>query len=210
MRLGRVQLEADELTVVPANEAAWDDLQTVFGNRGEAPLCQCQRYKLRPKEAFARFPADERAARLRAQTQCGNPAADATSGLIAYLDREPVGWCAVEPRTAYPGLLRVYRVPWEGRDEDKTDDSVWAVTCVFTRAGYRHRGISRALVRAAVDFARRRGGRALEGYPMLVEPGQDVTWGEMHVGSRSVFAGAGFEEVSHPTARRVVMRIDFA
>ena len=210
VRLGRAQLEADELTVVPANEAAWDELQTVFGNRGDAPLCQCQRYKLRPKEAFSTFPAEERAARLLGQTHCGEPAADATTGLVAYLDGEPVGWCAVEPRTAYPGLLRVYRVPWEGRAEDKTDDSVWAVTCVFTRAGYRHRGISRALVRAAVDFARGRGARALEGYPMLVEPGQDITWGEMHVGSRSIFADAGFEEVSHPTLRRVVMRIDFA
>ena len=89
------------------------------------------------------------------QTHCGEPGADATTGLVAYLDGEPVGWCAVEPRTAYPGLLRVYRVPWEGRAEDKTDESVWAVTCVFTRAGYRRRGISRALVRAAVEFARR-------------------------------------------------------
>ena len=146
VRLGRAQLEADELTVVPANEAAWDDLQTVFGNRGDAPLCQCQRYKLRPKEAFSKFPAEERAARLLAQTHFGDPDANATTGLVAYLDGEPVGWCAVEPRTAYPGLLRVYRVPWEGRAEDKTDDSVWAATCVSTRAGYRRRGISRALV----------------------------------------------------------------
>ena len=210
MRLGRAQLEADELTVVPANKAAWGDLQTVLGNRGDAPLCQCQRYKLRPKEAFSKFPAEERAERLLAQTHCGDPDSNATTGLVGYLDGEPVGWCAVEPRTAYPGLLRVYRVPWEGRAEDKTDDSVWAVTCVFTRAGYRRRGISRALVRAAVEFARRRGARALEGYPMLVEAGQDITWGEMHVGSRSIFADAGFEEVSHPTLRRVVMRIDFA
>ena len=210
VRLGRAQLGADELTVVPANEAPWDDLQSVFGSRGEAPLCQCQRYKLRPKEAFSKFPAEERAARLLAQTQCGNPDADATTGLVAYLDGQPVGWCAVEPRTAYPGLLRVYRVPWEGRVEDKTDDSVWAVTCVFTRSGYRRRGISRALVRAAVEFARGRGARALEGYPMLVEPSQDITWGEMHVGSRSIFVDAGFEQVSHPTPRRVVMRIYFA
>jgi GNAT superfamily N-acetyltransferase len=210
VRLGRAQLDADELTVVPANEAAWDDLQTVFGNRGEAPVCQCQRYKLRPKEAFSSFPAEERASRLLAQTRCGDPSADVTTGLVAYLDGQPVGWCAVEPRTAYPGLLRVYRVPWEGRAEDKTDESVWAVTCVFTRAGYRRRGITRALVRAAVGFARGRGARALEGYPMITEPGQAITWGEMHVGSRSIFADAGFKEVSHPTLRRVVMRIDFA
>jgi hypothetical protein len=30
------------------------------------------------------------------------------------------------------------------------------------------------------------------------------------VGSRSVFAAAGFVEVSRPVPRRVVMRIDFA
>jgi hypothetical protein len=44
---------------------------------------------------------------------------------------------------------------------------------------------------------------------MLVPPGQTVTWGELHVGSRSIFADAGFEEVSRPDKRRVVMRTDF-
>ena len=44
---------------------------------------------------------------------------------------------------------------------------------------------------------------------MLTEPGREVTWGELNVGSRSIFADAGFTEVSHPTLRRVVMRIDF-
>jgi GNAT superfamily N-acetyltransferase len=203
------QLAEAPIAVVPANEASWDDLQTVFGTRGTATICQCQRFKLQPKEAFSNFPAEERARRLREQTNSGIPEADTTTGLVAYLDGEPVGWCAVEPRTAYPGLLRVYRVPWVGRAEDKTDDSVWAVTCLFTRAGFRRRGVSYALARAAVDFARERGARALEGYPMITEPGQDVTWGEILVGNRSIFAAAGFTEVSHPTPRRVVMRIDF-
>ena len=102
--------------------------------------------------------------------------------------------------------MRNNRVPWEGRDEDKTDDSVWAVTCLFTRAGFRKRGVSRALARAAVDFARARGARAIEGYPMTTK---NVILEELHVGTAAVFAGAGFAEVSHPTLRRVVMRIDF-
>lgn len=199
----------ENITVVPANEAPWDDLQTVFGTRGTAVICQCQRYKLAPKEAFKSFPAEERALRLRAQTNCGQPQAGTTSGLVAYVGGQPVGWCAVEPRTAYPGLIRAYRVPWEDRAEDRADDSVWAVTCVFTRAGYRRRGITFQLVRAAVDFARERGARALEGYPMITQPGQEITWDEMHVGNRSIFAAARFTEVSHPTPRRIVMRIDF-
>jgi len=137
------------------------------------------------------------------------PGATSTSGLVAYLDGEPVGWCAVEPRPAYGGLLRVYRVPWEGRAEDKTDESIWAVTCVFARAGFRRRGISYALARAAVDFARERGARGLEAYPMLTQRGADITWGELHMGTRSTFAAAGFDEVSRPSLRRAVMRIDF-
>jgi GNAT superfamily N-acetyltransferase len=197
------------ISAVPANQASCDDLRAIFGARGEGAICQCQRYKLQPREAFRSFPAEVRTDRLRRQTNCGHGEAATTSGLVAYLDGEPVGWCAVEPRTAYPGLLRVYRIPWEGRTEQKSDDSIWAVTCFFTRAGFRRRGISRALARSAVDFARERGARALEGYPMITRPGQEIAWGELHVGSRSIFAAAGFTEVSHPTPRRVVMRIEY-
>jgi GNAT superfamily N-acetyltransferase len=192
--------------VVPANEARCEDLQAVFGTRGPASRCQCQRYKLEPREAFAKFPVEERAHRLRVQTECGNPGSETTSGLVAYLDGEPVGWCAVEPRSAYGGLVRNNRVPWEGRSEDKADDSVWAVTCLFTRAGFRKRGISYALARAAVDFARERGARALEAYPMTTK---EALLEELHVGTEGAFAAAGLTEVSRPTVRRVVMRIDF-
>ena len=194
------------IRVVPANEAACADLQTVFGTRGQASRCQCQRYKLRQRESFASFPAEERAHRLRQQTDCGHPASGTTSGLVAYLDGEPVGWCAVEPRIAYAGLLRNNRVPWTGRAEDRTDDSVWAVTCLFARAGFRKRGVSRALARAAVGFAREHGARAIEGYPMTTK---NVIPEELHVGTEGVFAAAGFTAVSRPTPRRVVMRLDF-
>ncbi len=198
------------LTIVPANEASWEDVQAVFGTRGDLPRCWCQRYRMAPGESWNSVGREELAHRLRTQTECGNPGSETTTGLVAYLDGEPAGWCAVAPRSDHPRLLRKVRVPWAGRaEEDKDDPSVWAVTCFAIRAGFRKRGVSRALARAAVDFARKRGARALEGYPMLTEPGKEIVWGELHVGARSVFADAGFTEVSHPTPRRVVMRIDF-
>jgi GNAT superfamily N-acetyltransferase len=195
-----------EFTVVPANQASWEDLEKVMGARGVSHRCQCQRYKLERLESFGSFPVEERAFRLRQQTDCGHPESETTSGLVGYLDGEPVGWCAVEPRTAYGGLVRNNRIPWTDRDEDKTDDSVWAVTCILTRTGYRKRGIGQGLVRAAVDFARERGARAIEGYPMIPK---NVILEELNVGTVGMFAGAGFSEVSHPTQRRLVMRIDF-
>jgi hypothetical protein len=61
-----------------------------------------------------------------------------------------------------------------------------------------------------LDFAQGRGARALEGYPMITESGQDAGLPvEDHVGSRTIFEAAGFTEITHPTIRRVVMRIDF-
>jgi GNAT superfamily N-acetyltransferase len=194
------------ISIVPANESRWEDLQEIFGTRGPAARCQCQRYKLQRRESFAAFPAEVRAHRLRGQTECGHPGSETTSGLVAYLDGEPAGWCAVEPRTAYGGLVRNNRVPWTWRAEAKTDDCVWAVTCVFARAGYRRRGVGRALARAAVDFARERGARAIEGYPMTTT---NAISEELHVGTAGMFAQAGFVEVSRPTPRRAVVRIDF-
>ncbi len=197
----------EQLTIVPANEASWEDLVAIFGTADYPGQCQCQRFKVRGW-IWRDSTQEARTAMLRAQTACGNPNAARTSGLVAYIDDEPAGWVAVEPRTEYP-KLRTSRVPWSGRSEDKDDDGVWAVTCFAVRKGYRGRGLTYLLARATVDFARERGARALEAYPMITEPGKEITWGEVHVGARQVFEDAGFEEVTHPTPRRVVMRIDF-
>jgi hypothetical protein len=43
---------------------------------------------------------------------------------------------------------------------------------------------------------------------MLTKPGPRISWDEIHVGSSSIFAEAGFEELRHPTLRRIVMRSD--
>jgi len=201
-------ITAEQVTIVPANEASWDDLVAVFGTADYACRCRCQRLKV-VGWIWRDSTLEQRKAMQREQTACGDPAAAATSGLVAYVDGEPAGWVAVEPRTAYPKLLTL-RLPWTGRDEDKDDDTVWAVTCFVVRKGYRGRGLTYVLARAAVDFARERGARVVEGYPMITQPGKEVTWGELNVGARQVFEDAGFAEVSHPTIRRVVMRIDFA
>ncbi|MBB2942841.1 GNAT superfamily N-acetyltransferase [Actinoplanes lutulentus] len=189
-----------DISVVAASEATWSDLQKILGTRGEPARCQCQWFKITAAE-WGSVPVPERSRRLRAQSAGG-------SGLVAYADGEPAGWCAVEPRTVYPRLSTA-RVPWTGRDENRLDAAVWAVTCFVTRTGYRRRGVSRALVASAVGFARERGARALEGYPMVVAAGREYSWGELYVGSRKIFEEAGFVEVSRPTPRRVVMRVEF-
>lgn len=220
-----------ELIIAPANQVPWADLKAVFGER-DSGRCSCQRFKTRGW-FWEQATDEQRAASLRDQANCDDPEATSTTGLVAYLlasDEDdgdasdasdasgaigggraaiPVGWVAVEPRTEYPRLLGLPTV-WKGRPgEDKQDDSVWSVTCFVVRKGYRKRGLTYALAAAAVEYAKANGARALEGYAMLTQPGREITWGELHVGARQVFAEAGFTEVSRPSVRRAVMRIDF-
>jgi GNAT superfamily N-acetyltransferase len=202
-------LTAVQLRIVPANQASWADLQAIFGETDYPGRCYCQRYKTRTCH-WSTLTLQERRDLLRAETHCDEPEADSTAGLVAYLGEEPVGWVAVEPRIGYP-RLQALPTPWRTRTgEDKADEGVWSVTCFAVRRGYRKRGLTYALAAAAVGYARERGARSLEAYPMITEPGKEITWGELHVGSRQVFEEAGFTEVSHPSKRRYVMRIDFA
>src|SRR5215217_9427780 len=109
---------APALEIVPTNQATWEDLQAVFGTSGDPARCWCQRYKMAPGESWASVGAEELAFRLRQQTDCGHPESDTTTGLVAYLGGEPVGWCAsmyVEAlTTAYADTGRI--VAWCDRN----------------------------------------------------------------------------------------------
>jgi GNAT superfamily N-acetyltransferase len=199
-------VEPLDLVVVPGNEASWADVQAVFGMRGGPAACSCQRFKVPGREHWE-APPEQLRARFRMETDWGDPDAPTAAGLVGFLDGEPVGWVAVEPRTAYPFLKR-QRLALKERGESLADPGVWSVTCFVTRAGYRRQGVSSAMLRAAVAHARARGAAAIEGYPMVVEPGVDVPWGETHVGVARQFAREGFTEVAHPTPRRLVMRLE--
>lgn len=185
------------VTVQPVSEALFPDVQTVFGTTGQAARCQCQGYRLGWHDQHSDNVQGRREL-LRDQVIEGH-------GLLAYLDGEPVGWCSVAPRRDY-GYLR--QTTWKGRTEDKADPGIWAVTCLVVRAGFRRRGVSRALVAATIDLARAGGARTLEAYPMKPAPDKDVTWGELHVGKLSTFLAAGFQVVHVPSLRRAIVQYD--
>ncbi|SDR85077.1 GNAT family N-acetyltransferase [Microlunatus soli] len=196
--------QSADLRIVPANRATAADLDAIYGTRGPGAGCRCQRYKLGRKESFRSVTVAGLRQRQLQQAGCDTPGQE-TSGLVGYLDDEPVAWCAIEPRPDYQGLVRVFRVPWDGRDEDRTDRSVWAITCLYTRVGFRRRGISGEMAAAAVEFAREHGAAAVEGYPIINRSLPD----EGNVGTPDVFRSAGLSEVHRPSLRRLVMRIDF-
>ncbi len=186
------------LTVAPAGEALFDDVQTIFGTRGQAARCQCQAYRMGWY--------DQKSDNVQGRRELLRDQVSEGHGVLAYLDGEPVGWCSLAPRRDYTYLRQT---TWKGRHEDKDDASIWAATCFVIRAGFRRQGVSRALVGGTIDVARDAGARSIEAYPMKPAAGKDIPWGELHVGKLSSFLEAGFRVVHVPSLRRAIVRYDF-
>jgi GNAT superfamily N-acetyltransferase len=84
-------------------------------------------------------------------------------GILALRAAEPVGWCACGPRYIAATTPRSKIMRNRARVEDEI---VWLLPCLFVRAGRRGQGVTHALVRGAVELARREGACAIEGWPL--------------------------------------------
>lgn len=120
-------------------------------------------------------------------------------GLLAYRDGEPVGWCALAPREAYPRLER-------SRILKRVDtEPVWSVVCFFVARPFRRRGVTVQLLKAAVAYAKAHGARIVEGYP--VEPKRTrMPDPFVYTGLAPAFRRAGFVEVLRRSQTRPIMR----
>jgi len=172
----------------------WRDFETLFGPRGAAGGCWCMWWRQTQKE----FKDGKGEPNRRAMKQIVE--SGAVPGVLAYHRETPIGWCAVAPRDRYTRLER-------SRILKPVDDHpVWSVVCFFIRKDYRRRGVSLALLRAAVDHVRRSGGSIVEGYPVQPKKGGTPDLFAYH-GLASAFLGAGFSEVARRSPTRPVMRL---
>jgi GNAT superfamily N-acetyltransferase len=125
--------------------------------------------------------------------------ADRRPGILAYAGGEPVGWCSIAPREEFGALQRSTVL----RPVD--DAPVWSLVCLFITRPYRGRGVSGALVRAAVAYAVEQGAQIVEAYP-TVPRATPLSPASSFMGVPSLFEKAGFEEVARPSAARSIMR----
>lgn len=177
----------------PLTPDRWSDLEALFGDRGACGGCWCMWWKLSRAEWTAGKGIKNKNA-LRKIVKSG-----ISPGIIAYDGREPVGWCALEPRANYPTLAK-------SRSLKPIDDQrVWSITCLFVTKSRRRQGLSVALLEAAAKFAKKQKARMLEGYPSVVRK-DDVPGPFIWTGTESAFKRAGFVEVARPSASRRIMR----
>jgi GNAT superfamily N-acetyltransferase len=81
---------------------------------------------------------------------------------------------------------------------------VWSLSCFYVRKGYRKRGVTSALIAAALKAAKRVKAPALEAYPLDA----DLTPSASGTGYASTFARAGFKTVTRHVPPRPIMRHD--
>ena len=188
--------ESGAVRVVSAAGVPWDDVRAVFDIPGDPRHCFCQYFKLRGSSWNCSDEEKEHALRAQLESPPG-------SGVLAYVDGTPAGWCAVEPREAYPRLLHSKI----GAASTRTGDDVWAVTCFVVRRQFRGQRVTDALLSGAIDHARAHGARVIEGYPVDTA-GARITSANLYHGGSTVFERAGFRETARPSTGRVVVELE--
>ena len=179
----------------PLTPDRWAALERLFGpERGACAGCWCMWFKLRRPEWDAAGRAG-RKAMFRALVEAGPP-----PGVLACVEDEAIGWCAVEPREAYPVILRSrVRQPVDERP-------AFAVTCFYLAPRWRRRGLMRPLLDGAIDLARSRGAALVEAYPLDPPPGERPSGA--FTGIAGVFRDRGFREVARRSAKRPILRLE--
>lgn len=180
------------LAVHPLTPDRWPDLERLFGRQGAYSGCWCMWWRL-PGASYQAHTAAERKDAFRAIVGEGH-----VPGLLAYRDGEPVGWCAVAPRTEFPRFARSRY--WQPLDAEP----VWSIVCFYVAREQRGQGVATHLLAAAVDHAAAQGARIVEAYPK--EPDERLADSSVYTGTAAMFRAAGFEEVARRHPLRPLMR----
>lgn len=177
---------------------SFDDVAVILGpKRPDASVCWCLSHRIDAR-TNRQLVGPARGEFVRGL--CGR---DVAPGVLACDGDEVVGWAAVAPRSELP-FARSAKIP-------HVDDlPVWSAWCVRVRPGFRGRGISRAVLAGAVDYAIAQGAPAVEGYP-VDNRGEKVDLTMAYVGTRSLFEQVGFTKAADTDAvsggfPRVLMR----
>lgn len=177
----------------PVTPKRWQDLETLFGPRGACGGCWCMWWRLK-RSQFEKQKGEGNRKALKNIVDSGE-----IPGLLAYADGQPIAWCSLGPRETYSALER-------SRILKRVDGKpVWSVVCFVVAKSFRHKGVSTALLKAAVEYAKEQGARIVEGYP--VEP-RKASMPDLFAyhGLASTFRRAGFVEVARRSETRPIMR----
>ncbi len=123
-------------------------------------------------------------------------------GVLAFLENEPVGWCSFGPRQDFPLLETVTAY--------KRDDiaNVWSIVCFFIHRKWRQKGLSRGLLKAAVEAMKKLGVKIVEAYPVTTtRNGRKVSASFAWTGPLKIFEELGFKIVESSSPLKPLVRL---
>lgn len=179
--------------IKPVTKDRWNDLVELFGPSGAYSGCWCMFPRLTGAEFSANGNSGNKAAMEKIVKRNRIP------GLLAYEGGKPVGWISLGPRQEFG---RIERSPIFKPVDDLP---VWSVVCFFIHRDHRNRGVGKALLAGAEEYARSQGARLLEVYPVDTK-GKTANPAEIFYGTQTLFEQAGFKVVARRKANRPMMR----
>lgn len=183
------------MKIEPLSRETWPTFEALMGPKGGYGGCWCMLWRKTKAEH------DRDAGEINRADIKGLAESDLPPGLIATVDGRPAGWISVAPRAAFMRLEN-------SRVLQPVDaEEVWSVSCFLIAKEFRRQGVAEALLKAACDFVRERGGAILESYP--IAPNKEpypaaYAW----TGFERVFLRAGFTEVARRSPTRPILRRD--
>jgi ribosomal protein S18 acetylase RimI-like enzyme/uncharacterized protein YndB with AHSA1/START domain len=106
------------------------------------------------------------------------------TGLLAYVDGKPVGWCNYGESTHLSGVMRKLSL------EAFEQDGVGSLACFVIAAPYRGHGVATKLLDAALQRLKAKGLRAVEAYPRKEGDGSSAQ--DYYRGALPMYERAGF------------------
>jgi GNAT superfamily N-acetyltransferase len=184
----------DQLTFEPLTKKNWNNFVNLFGIKGACGNCWCMYYRL-TKSDFNEGKADEGNKRaMKELVWEGKP-----TGLLGFYEGQAIAWCAFAPREDFMKLEK-------SRVHKRIDDKpVWSIPCFFIDKNFRRNGISVALLKGAINYAREKCIKIIEAYPAI--PTQEklpdsFAW----IGLYKSFERAGFEIADRKSKNRPMVR----
>jgi GNAT superfamily N-acetyltransferase len=196
---GAATTASSHVTVRPVTASRWDDLVELFGwDHGAYSGCWCMWFRVTQQEFTKGAPRGGAGGNRAAMKRLVG--AGKVPGLLAYVEGKPVGWVSVAPRAQFGRVERSSVT--KPVDEEP---NVWSIVCWYIDRHHRGQGVGSELLAAAVDHAKRKGARVIEGYPIDASR-RSPSNAEAFPGLASMFRRAGFREVARRSPGRPVMR----
>ncbi len=178
-----------ELTIRPLTAAHVDDVKTVTrGTWGSTCWDLFPRYAAPQQRAVGLIGGPGTAEKKRRELLAKLARRRKNSaGLVAYDGKEPIGFISLGPRHDFSRISNSTATP------PVDDVPAWVIPCITVRRGYRGKGVAVAMLRAAVEYAAKRGAPAVEGYPRA--DAKRLHDDYAFVGTEAMFRRAGFRKI---------------